>query len=237
MGPPAEVRYDSQASRMLMNQLTAANAGLEAVKGVGKVTVTANGTPHTYERAVWMGAEPGRLRFVFRAPTGQPVFSMSCDAEWITALNYADGSYYRRQIGDNSMSRILPVSVKCVDLYALLVGRPPLVAYDSVRLDTANSNSDDSLVLLLQRRFRGTVERIRVDRHTGDLQAAELLDIHGNRLYEARLDAMETIDGYRLPSQISISGPDGSLLLDVRRSWPETTVAEDVFHIAPPQSE
>lgn len=237
MGPPPEIQYDSQSSRVLMNQLMAVNAGLEAVKGVGKVTVAARGSSQTYERAVWVGAEPGRLRFVFRAPTGQPVFSMSCDAEWLTALNYTDGSYYRRQIGDNSMSRFLPVSIKCVDLYALLVGRPPLVTYDTVRLDTANSSIDGPLVLLLQRRFRGTVERIRVDRRTGDLQAAELLDIHGNRLYEARLEAMETVEGYRLPIRISVSGPDGSLLLEVRRSWPETAVAEDLFHIAPPQKE
>ena len=40
MGPPAEIRYDSQATRLLMNQLMATNAGLEAIKGVGRVTVS-----------------------------------------------------------------------------------------------------------------------------------------------------------------------------------------------------
>ena len=237
MGPPAEIQYDSQATRLLMNQLMATNAGLEAIKGVGRVTVTTDGTDHTYERAVWVGAEPGRLRFVFRSPTGMPVFSMSCDAEWLTALNYADGSYYSRQIGDNSLSRFLPVSVKCADLYALLVDRPPKVTYDAVRLDTDQSAADDSMVLLLQRRFRGTVGRIRIDRNTGDLQAVELLDIHGKRLYEARLEAIQTIEGYRLPTRIILSGPDGGLILDVSRCWPETSVAEDLFRIAPPPKE
>ncbi len=237
MGPPAEIQYDSQATQQLMYQLLAANAGLEAIKGLGRVTVTTGGTAHTYERAVWVGAAPGRLRFVFQAPTGMPVFSMSCDAEWLTALNYSDGRYYRHQIGDNSLSRYLPVSIKCADLYALLVDRPPKVAYDAVRLDAAQSSGGDSLVLLLQRRFRGTVGRIRVDRTTGALQAVELLDIHGNRLYEARLQAIKTIDGYRLPTRITLSGPDGSLVLDVRRCWPESSVTEDLFQIAPPQTE
>jgi hypothetical protein len=238
MGPPAEIQYDSQATQQLMHQLLAANAGLEAIKGLGRVTVTTNGSAHTYERAVWVGAAPGRLRFVFQAPTGMPVFTMSCDAEWVTALNYGDGRYYRHQIGDNSLSRFLPVSIKCADLYALLVDRPPKVVYDTVRLDTApQSTTDDSLVLLLQRRFRGTVGRIRVDRNTGELQSVELLDIHGNRLYEARLQAIQTIDGYRLPTRITLNGPDGSLVLDIRRCWPEASVTEDLFRIAPPQTE
>ena len=237
MGPPAEIQYDSQATRQLMERLSANNAGLEAIKGLGRVTVTTGGSAHTYERAVWVGAAPGRLRFVFQGPTGMPMFTMSCDPEWLTALNYTDGSYYRHRIGDNSLSRFLPVSVKCADLYALLVDRPPTVVYDAVRLDTAPAADEDAMVLLLQRRFRGTVGRIRVDARTGDLQAVELLDIHGHRLYEARLQAIQTIDGYRLPTRITLSGPDGSLVLDVRRCWPESSVTEDLFRIAPPQTE
>jgi len=220
-----------------MNQLMTANDALEAVKGVGRVTVTTSGSSHTYERAVWVGAEPGRLRFVFRAPTGQPVFTMGCDEEWLTALNYADSSYYRHKIGDSSLSSFLPVSVKCADLYALLVGRPPKVPYDAVRLDTSPKSTDESLTLLLQRRFRGTIERIHVAQSTGELQSVELLDIYGKRIYEARLQDMQTIDGYRLPSRLTLSGPKGSLALEVGRSWTETDVAEDLFRIAPPQTE
>jgi hypothetical protein len=237
MGPPAEIQYDSQATRMLMNQVMTANEGLEALKGVGRVTVITGGNSHSYERAVWVGAEPGRLRFVFRGPTGLPVFTMSCDAEWLTALNYADSSYYRRHIGDNSLSSFLPVSVKCADLYALLVGRPPKVTYDAVCLDTTHNKQDDSLVLLLKRRFRGTVARIHVAGNTGELESVELLDISGKRLYEARLQALQTIDGYRLPSQITLSGPEGSLVLDVSRCWTEAAVTEDLFNIPPPQKE
>lgn len=236
LGPPAEIQYDGLPTRQLMRRLTAANADLEAVKGVGRVVVATDGTHHTYERAAWVGAEPGRLRFAFRGPTGLPIFSMSCDTLWLTALNHADGRYYRREIGDNSLSRFLPVSIKCADLYALLVGRPPRVEYDTVRIAAAQSSEEGPLVLLLQRRFRGTVGRLRVDHASGELQAAELLDLQGNRLYEARLEAMQTIDGYRLPTRIAISGPEGSLTLEISRSWPEASVTEDLFHILPPSN-
>ena len=235
-GLPAEIQYDSQTTRQLMNRLTAANADLGGVKGVGRVVVEAGGTQTAYDRAAWVGAEPGRLRFAFRGPTGLPIFSLSCDRLWLTALNHGDGTYYRREIGDNSLSRFLPVAIKCSDLYELLVGRPPRVDYDSVRIAEAAAGQEGPLVLLLQRRFRGTVGRIRVDRASGELYAAELMDIHGNRLYEARLEAMQTIDGYRLPSRIAISGPDGRLALEISRSWPESSVAEDAFHIVPPSN-
>jgi hypothetical protein len=236
LGPPAEIRYDSADTRQLMDRLVTANADLAAVKGVGRVTITTRGTQRIYERTAWVAAEPGRLRFAFRAPTGMPVLSMSCDAMWVTALSHVDGQYYRREIGDNSLSRFLPVSVKCVDLYSLMMGRPPRIAYDEARLESRRSEDDAPLVVVLQRRFRGTVGRIRIDPHSGELEAVELMDIHGNRLYLARVETRQTVEGYRLPTRLSFSGPDGSLILEASRLWPEASVSEDLFRIEPPPS-
>lgn len=234
LGPPADIQYDSPTTRHLMDGLAAFNADLPAVKGVGRVVVATDRIRQIYERAAWVGAEPGRLRFAFRGPAGLPMFSMSCDPQWITALNHPEGTYVRREIGDNSLARFLPVAIKCGDLVALLMGRPPRVAHDGVRIEAANADEGHALTLALQRRFRGTVGRLQVDRASGELQAVELMDIHGNRLYEARLGAMQTVEGYRLPTRITVSGPDGSLALEVSRCWPESSVPEDVFHIVPP---
>jgi len=238
LGQSTEIQYDNDATRQLMDRLMNANAGLDVIRGKGRVLVNSKGTQQIYSSAVWVGAEPGRLRFAFRSmPGGPPVFSMSCDELWLTALNHADGKYYRRRVGGNSLSGFLPVQIKCADLYGLLVGRPPQVTYDSVRIDPHTKNGDDPIMILLQRRFRGTVGRISVLRDTGEFSAAELLDVHGNRLYTARLDAMQTIDGYRLPSRITLTGPDGSLELDVQRTWPGAAVTPELFRIAPPSSD
>lgn len=237
-GQPTEIQYDTDATRQLMDRLMAANADLDAFRGKGRVLVNSRGTLHTYNRTAWVGAKPGRLRFAFQSmPGGPPVFSMSCDEMWLTALNYADGKYYSRRVGDNSLSGFLPVPIKCADLYGLLAGRPPHVTYDSVRIDPQAKNAADPIVIALQRRFRGTVGRISVTRDTGEFRAVELLDIHGNRLYAARVDAMQTIDGHRLPTNIKLTGPDGSIELDVQRIWPGASVTADLFRIAPPQSE
>jgi len=236
-GQSTEIEYDSDATHQLMDRLMTANAGLDAFRGKGRVLVNSQGTLRTFNRTAWVGAEPGRLRFAFQSmPGGPPVFSMSCDELWLTALNHADGEYYSRQVGDNSLSWFLPVQIKCADLYGLLKGRPPQVTYDSVRIDPQTKNDADPIVILLQRRFRGTVGRISVTRDTGEFCAAELLDVHGNRLYAARVDAMLSIDGYRLPANIKLTGPDGSIELDVQRTWPSASVTTDLFRIAPPQS-
>ena len=235
-GQSTEIQYDSDGTRQLMGRLMMANAGLEAFRGKGRVLVNSQGTLHTYNRTAWVGAKPGRLRFAFQSmPGGPPVFSMSCDELWLTALNHADGKYYSRQLGDNSLSRFLPVQIKCADLCNLLMGRPPQVTYDSVRVDPQTKHDADPIVILLQRRFRGTVGRISVSRDTGEFCAVELLDVHGNRLYAARVDAMLSIDGYRMPANIKLTGPDGSIELDVQRTWPSASVTKDVFRIAPPQ--
>jgi len=238
LGQSTEIQYDSEATRQLMDRLVNANAGLDAIRGKGRVLVNSQGTQRTYNPTAWVGAEPGRLRFAFQSmPGGPPVFSMSCDELWLTALNHADGKYYSRRVGDNSLSSFLPVQIKCADLYRLLVGRPPQMEYDSVRIDPQKKNSAGPIVILLQRRFRGTVGRISVSRDTGEFSAAELLDVHGNRLYAARVDALQTIDGYRLPANIKLTGPDGNLELDVQRTWPGASVTQELFRIAPPQSD
>jgi hypothetical protein len=234
---PRPIQYDSDTTQALLQRVTDVNTDLSAFRGIGRVRVTMQGTERVYERTAWVGSEPGRLRFAFRSPTGMPVFSMSCDEAWLTALNHADGQYFHRQINKNSLSRILPVAITCADLYGLLVGRPPQVDYDAVRMAPAGRGDADTIVLLLQRRFRGTVGRISIARDTGELSAAELLDVHGKRLYAARVDARQTIDGYRLPVKIRLTGPDGSLELDVQRTWPAASVSRDFFKITPPPSD
>lgn len=236
-GKPTAIQYDSEATRALMNRLTTTNSGLEAVSGKGRVVVSENGARHVYNRTVWVGAEPGRLRFAFRSPAGMPVFSMSCDEQWVTALQHPEGKYYRREIGDNSLSSFLPVEINCRDLYGLMVGRPPGVAYDRASMDANDNPDDDTIGIVLQRQFRGTVGRIRVSRDTGELRAVELMDVHGNRRYAAEVDSMQTVGGYRLPGHIALIGPDGSLELDVQQIRPRANAGADLFRIEPPASD
>ncbi|GEM_PF-2413348 len=235
-GKPTVIQYDSDATRALINRLTAMNSGLKAISGKGRVVVSEKGAQHVYNRTVWVGAEPGRLRFAFRSPAGMPVFSMSCDEQWVTALQHADGKYYRRHIGDNSLSSFLPVEINCRDLYGLLVGRLPRVTYDKARTDASDNQAGDTIAILLQRQFRGTVGRIRVSRATGELRTVELMDIHGNRRYAAEVDHMQTVGGYRLPGHIALIGPDGSLELDVQEVRPRENTSADLFRIEPPVS-
>lgn len=233
-GTPRPIEYESDGLRRLMEQLGAVNADLTGVKGLGRVTVTVDGSERTFERTVWAGAAPGRLRFAFRAPTGMPILSMSCDEQWLTALHHTEGDYYRRRIGSGRLSQFLPVQITCADLYGLMVGRAPGVLHDAVNLDSAAQSPPGEVVLLLKRRLRGTVGRLRLDRETGILRAVELFDVHGNRQYEARLEAIRTIDGYRLPGRIRLVGPEGWLVLEAARLWPAQDLDASLFHIPPP---
>jgi hypothetical protein len=117
-----------------------------------------------------------------------------------------------------------------------MVGRMPGVDYDTVRIDTDASGDVETIALLLQRRFRGTVARLRIASDSGDLEAVVLLDVHGNPRYEAHLADRKTVDGYRLPSRIHVSGPEGGLVVEAQRLWTEAGVDESLFRIVPPQA-
>ena len=233
-GKPIEVQYDSDATRSLMEQTMNANQALSAFKGIGRMVVDGEDGTHIFDRTAWVGSTPGRLRFAFRSPAGMPVFSMSCDEQWVTALNHSEGKYYRRQIGNNSLSSFLPVEIKCADLFAILAGRPPQVPYDYARVASDTADDADTIMLILQRRFRGTVARIRIDRATGDLRVVEIIDVHGNRLYEAKLNGTQMVNDYRLPGHIELIGPDGRIELDIKRLWTEAAVDQNLFQIKPP---
>jgi hypothetical protein len=235
-GQPVEVQYDSEATRQLLERTLNANQDLSAFKGIGRVTVETKDGIHIFDRTVWVGSSPGRLRFAFRSPAGMPVFSMSCNEQLVTALNHGNGKYFRREIGDNSLPYFLPVDIKCADLFGLLAARPPHVPFDYVGRD-AEAVDNETISLVLRRRFRGTVARIRIDPSSGDLRAAEMMDVHGNRRYEATVDDFRIVDGYRLPARIQLAGPEGRIKLDVKRIWPETAVDPDLFQINPPEAD
>ena len=192
---------------------------------------------HTIERSGWAQNLVDCVLLSRVCPAAHRYFHWDVTSYGFTALNHTDGQYYSRKVGDNSLPGFMPVEIKCADLHGLLVGRPPEVKYDAVRIDAQTKADSDLIVLLLQRRFRGTVGRISVMRDTGELSMAEVLDVHGNRLYTARIADMQTVDGFRLPANITLTGSSGNLTLDVKRIWPGASVTQDLFRIAPPQSD
>lgn len=229
---PSAPQYDSRDTQNLLSALYDANKGLDSAKWLGKVSMTVDDTRRTFDRAAWAGAAPGRVRFDARTPFGLPVLTLACDESYVTALSHGNGQYYRRQVGANSIGRILPVDISCQDFYRLLTGRPPNVVYHSAGL----ANTTQGLqTILLKRRYKGTVAKLTVDTASGALAGFERLDIHGNRRYRARLMQRRTVEGFLLPHRLHLENERGQLELEIARLYTNSPVDAALFQISPPK--
>jgi outer membrane biogenesis lipoprotein LolB len=234
-GPPAEIRYDTPDTQACLLRLAQTNQSVTTFKGIGQVSVVSHGRRQIYDRVAWAGAAPGRLRLAVRAPSGLPLLSLSCDAEWVTVLNHSQGRYHRAHIGDNSLSAYLPVALRCGDLYDLLRGRPPTVDYDAAAWLPAEAATPGAAAIALKRRLRGTVARLFVDPDRNcRLLGAEVLNVHGNPSYRARLEYGQDFDGFALPKRLSIESDQGRMEIQVDREFPNAPVADELFVIDPP---
>ncbi len=232
-GAPSAPQYDSDATQDLVTALYAANPGLVAGKWIGKVSMTVDGGRRTFDRAVWAGAEPGRVRFDARTPFGLPALSLACDESYLTAMAHSEGKYYRKHVGSSSLGQVFPVDMSCQDLYRLMTGRPPLIDYHSARLEKAEE--EGMLTIQLSRRFKGTVARLRVDAQNRTLAGVELLNIHGKPRYQAWLVDSRMVEGFRLPHRLLLESAKGRLEFQTARLRPNRPVAPTLFQIRPPK--
>ena len=230
-GVPPEPRYDSEATRALVTALYDVNADLPAAKWRGKASMTVDGRRRTFDRAVWAGAQPGRVRFDARTPFGLPVFSLACDEAYLTAMLHSQGQYYRKHVGDNGLGAFFPVDISCRDLYDLMVGRPPDIEYHAAQVETPDKGT---YTVRLSRRFKGTVARLWVDAHNGRLTGVERLNVHGNRRYQVWLADHRTVEGFNLPHRLELESAKGRLVLDAARLYPDRPVTPTLFRIPPP---
>ena len=231
LGGLPEPQYDSEATRGMVTALFNVNAHLVAAQWIGKASMTFDGRRRTFDRAVWAGAPPGRVRFDARTPFGLPVLSLACDETYLTAIVHNQGQYYRKQMGDDGLGRFFPVDISCRDLYDLMVGRPPGIEYHAAQVETSAAGAH---TIRLSRRFKGTVARLWVDAPSGRLTGVERLNIHGNRRYQVWLADHQTVDGVSLPRRLELEGAQGRLVLDAARLLPNRPVAPSVFRIPPP---
>lgn len=235
-GPPPEIRYDNPDTQACLRRLQDINPTLDSFKGLGQITIESQGRRQVFQRAAWAGAVPGRLRLSVRAPSGLPVLSLACNAEWVTVLAHSEGRYHRAPIGDNSLDAYLPVEVRCRDLFELLRGRPPEIAFDAAGwLPAAPPEAPGTAVIALKRRFRGTVARLIVDPGSEcRLRGVEILDVHGNLSYRARLTYAQDFEGFQLPQRLTLESSQGRLEIQVDRVFPNARLADELFVIAPP---
>jgi len=222
-------------ARVALASLSNQNRQLTNFKGIGKIKLRHNEKIRLDETIAWVASETAKINIVVLV-SGHPVIKMASDGKWFYYYEAREGRpfYKKMPASDANLKRVTAIPIKTADIIDLLAGRVPLREHHSAALERPDSGT--GCVLVLKRRWWGVTEKIHLDETKSRVRQAEFYSRSGSLVYRARFDAMQTIDGYRVPALLSISNGDGiDLQLVINRYWADVDVTASMFVLNPPE--
>ena len=246
--------HSSSEAKAIISILVSQNHTLKTIKGVGKITFLEK---EITTRIAWVASPPDKIRITLSSVSGHPMISAATDGQWFYFFSHATGDFYKKRPTNFNMKRFFSIAIKSEDIVNILLGRIPVVEYDSVdfmedrsikglsainskSVEVSSLNKDikgnkNSSVLLLKNKWGNVREKI----YLNDRQVAhkiEMFDSTGALVYRLELIRMQEIKSYRVPYRLKVSNDDGAgFQLDLDRYWADAAVSPSVFTLAPPK--
>ncbi len=232
--PTAEEIEAAARAREVLFRLENQNNGLKNFKGIGRIRIRHRGQLELNERLAWIGSRPDRLSIVVLV-SGFATLKIATDGKWFYYYEARSNPpvYKKFRAGNASLKRLLAVEIKVSDILTLLAGRVPLRDHDQALL--AGDSFAGEGVLVLKKRWGGTVEKIYLDEGQWRVRHVEFFNGSGKRTYRVRFEDIYVHNGYELPGRLEISNDDGTeVALEIFRLLTDVDVADAMFIIAPP---
>lgn len=194
-------------------------------KGIGEIRIYGK-QGFMESRAAWMGAPDGRLRVEALGVTGRPFARMICTRDKCFFL-FQEGDCLRRETaGNTDLSPLSGIAIKARDMVLLLGGGVGLADYDSAEAYLTDSGGK---VLVLKKRFLGTVQTVRFSRDLGHVRETAVFGLRG-RVYRAKITRREQIGSRMMPFELDISDDNGNRInVSVERCWIDINPGQKAF--------
>ncbi|MDO9110961.1 MAG: DUF4292 domain-containing protein [Desulfatirhabdiaceae bacterium] len=217
-----------EVTNILLN-LSQVNTDLLTFKGTGKLKFWKKDSSQVV-RSAWTVARPDKIRIVIQGITGFPVASMAADGNWFYLLSYAQDSFYKAQVQNPDLEKLVSISVTAADVINLISGVVPIRQYQSSAL--MQLPAERGYVLSLMGEKGVDVEKIYLDQSRMLVYRLEMFSLNGQLAYRVDFIGETQVDGFRVPEKLIFSNDDGSgFQLDMDKFWPNASVSPDVFVI------
>lgn len=230
---PEELSAMAEA-RMVLLTLVSQNDKLASFKGIGKIKVWQNGKIRIDERIAWIGSETVKLSIVILI-SGHPAVRLASDGKWFYYYETRQDEpiFKKSPATDATLQRIVSIPIKTSDIIQLLAGRAPLREHQVALLH--RQSSETGYVLTLKKRWGGIVEKVFLEEDKSQVHRIEFFNRSGGLIYRARFDEMQNVNGYRVPSKLSVSSEEGiSVQLEIQKYLADVPVSPSMFVLNPP---
>ena len=219
-------------TRSLLTSLANRNSTLQSFKGIGKASVSRNGTDY-FARLAWAGSMPGKLRVELFGAPGHPKTGFASDGKWLYYFDPRDTQLPVKKISaiDPNLERFISIPITSSEIVTLLSGRIPEYAHHS--LDLQNRKLGEGYVLTLKKRWWRGSQKIYLDPTKKTIQKIQIFKENA-LVYQAEFQKMQTVHGYQVPSRLVISNDNGIFFkLDIDRYWANVSVSPEMFRLKP----
>jgi outer membrane lipoprotein-sorting protein len=233
-GPPVTGEAAERA-QFLMSGIKAGNLAVGAVKGIGRISLEDAGAVQS-TRAAWVAAPDGRIRMEMLGPTGHSVAKFIFDGNTYAYVSHLDQQVHTYSRSNLNLGPLMGVAVPADDMVFYLVGGIPLREYD--HMDLVTDDATGHPVLVLTKRWRGTVQKIYPDMERQTVNRVEVFNRWGQLAYRADLGRFRQVNERQIPFSIQLTDEDGNgLRIDSDNYWTDVSLAPEMFSIAPVQRE
>ncbi|MBS0014308.1 MAG: hypothetical protein KFF46_10085 [Desulfobacterales bacterium] len=224
--PPSAVsRMEGAEAESLLARLEKTNAAMTPYKAIGRIRV-ADDSGSWNVRAAWMGAPGGRFRVEAMGLAGTPFAKVICGPDLCSFHFTEDGEIRRRDTGRRSLDLLAGVDIDVADLALLLGGGVPVSDHDTA---AAYQTLSGEPMLVLKKRFSGTVQRIWFSTKPVRVREMEMLNWQGVA-YRVVIHAVSSKKGRNMPLELEVSDEKGHRLqLSVERLWADAAVPARAF--------
>lgn len=234
--PPADLSRDPAA---LLEQVRAAQARVERVRGTARVRIDAPGASGTVTEFV-AAEKPDRVHLETLDFFGNPAAVLVAAGGRFAFLDQREKVFYRGDATPENVSRLLPVLLPVEELVTILCGSAPLLAGTPLEVQPRGS----ALLLTIGRGALGqrvaigdeaTVESSRVRRSE---QGPDGAWRETAPAYDLELGRFRHRNGIRFPGEVHLDAASARARVDlVWRDDPDVNDPLDprLFHLEPPR--
>jgi hypothetical protein len=217
-----------------MANISGINDRLKTFQGVGKFRLRSEQGILT-SRVAWIGDKNSKFRIEVLGPGGRSQASFATDGNWFYVITRNPLRFHKRQSKNASLNRLISIPIKTDDLHRLLSGKIPIRPHHSV--SALRDKSDGGVVLVLKKRWLGTVEKIFLDNKGSQVKKIEVFSTGGTLAYDVTFQGYKTVGEYRIPSRLLISDAGRVTFdLDIHKFNPDINLADSAFVLEPPES-